>query len=204
MTLSQPLNVPVTLNYYTADGSAIAGSQYTATTGFLTIGAGATSGKVTVTIVASRATVSTAYRLILTSATDGLVVARGTGTGTILPRIDGNPPLLSVGDAVVPTGSGPTSAGFTVTLSHPSSSDVTAVVVPVNGTATGGVDYTANAVSLTIPSGSVSARISIPVSTWSGGTCSRQFAVHLRLRNGSAHLGRTDGQGTLLPPPVSA
>ena len=54
VTLSAPIDQAVTVNYATADGTATAGSDYTAASGTLTIPAGQTSGTITVLVNGDR------------------------------------------------------------------------------------------------------------------------------------------------------
>ena len=48
VNLSKAASTDITVNYSTTDGTAIAGSDYTSTSGTLTIAAGASSGTITV------------------------------------------------------------------------------------------------------------------------------------------------------------
>jgi choice-of-anchor B domain-containing protein len=57
----------------------------------------------------------------------------------------------------------PSSAVFTVTLSHPAQVDVTANYQTADGTAVGGIDYVPNSGILTIPSGSVTGTVSATI-----------------------------------------
>ncbi len=52
--LAYAWNQAITVNYATSNGTAVAGTDYTATSGTLTIPAGATSGTVTVTLLGGR------------------------------------------------------------------------------------------------------------------------------------------------------
>ena len=51
VNLSKASGSDVTINYTTSDGSALAGSDYTTTSGTLTIAAGQTSGTIVVPVI---------------------------------------------------------------------------------------------------------------------------------------------------------
>lgn len=91
VTLSNALMVPVTVSYSTADGSATAGADFTATSGKLTIPAGQISGTISVAIRAdSLVEGAETFSVNLTAAT-GADIADGVGQGTIQ-----DPPLVSI------------------------------------------------------------------------------------------------------------
>jgi hypothetical protein len=71
------------VNFATADGTAVAGTDYTATSGTLTIPAGSTTGTIPVTILAkSTAGPTKTFTVTLSSPVNG-TIATGTATGTI-------------------------------------------------------------------------------------------------------------------------
>ncbi len=75
----------VTFNYATANGTAIAGTDYAAASGVATIPAGATSAVITVNLLSHAPPSSNkTFTLIISNASGGLTIARATGTGTVL------------------------------------------------------------------------------------------------------------------------
>ncbi|MBP2296408.1 cellulase family glycosylhydrolase [Azospirillum rugosum] len=81
--LSQAYSQTVTVDYATADGTAKAGSDYTATSGKLTFAAGETSKTVTVKVLSDSVTEgSETFNLKLSNATQA-TIADATGVGTI-------------------------------------------------------------------------------------------------------------------------
>jgi large repetitive protein len=83
VTLSTPSGQAVSVNYATSNGSATAGSDYTATSGTLNIAAGATTQTFTVAITDDSLTeVAETLTLTLSGATNA-TIADGTATGTI-------------------------------------------------------------------------------------------------------------------------
>ena len=142
VSLSAASGQNVTVDYATADGTATAPADYTATSGTLTFTAGQISKQVTVLVKATHST-SWTRRSRSTSRTRPTRRSRtGPGIGTITD--DDDPPSLSVNDVTVTEGdSGTTNANFTVTLSAASGQTVTVQYATADGTATAPADYTA-------------------------------------------------------------
>jgi predicted extracellular nuclease/uncharacterized protein YjiK/2',3'-cyclic-nucleotide 2'-phosphodiesterase (5'-nucleotidase family) len=85
ISLSAPSGQVVTVDYATANNTATAGSDYTSTSGSLTIQPGATSGVVSVPILGdTTAELDETFFLNLTNATGGVTIARGQAIGTII------------------------------------------------------------------------------------------------------------------------
>ncbi|XGB41526.1 MAG: cadherin domain-containing protein [Nodosilinea sp. LVE1205-7] len=85
ISLSTPSGQVVTVDYATANNTATAGSDYTSTSGSLTIQPGATSGVVSVPILGdTTAELDETFFLNLTNATGGVTIARGQAIGTII------------------------------------------------------------------------------------------------------------------------
>ena len=162
VSLSAAAPFPVTVRYATADGTATAGSDYVWTSGTLTIPAGSTSGTVAVPVVGDTLNEANETFTVKLSSPTNAIVATATGTGTILN--DDPVPTLSIGNVSLPEGnSGTTNAVFTVKLSAASGRAVTVHYATADGTATAGSDYTAKSGTLTIPAGSTSGTIAVPV-----------------------------------------
>ncbi len=84
VSLSYAPLLPVTVNYATADGTAVAGSDFTAASGSVTFNAGETSKVVDVVVLNDLVTESTeSFALNLTGVTNG-VIGDGVGVGTIV------------------------------------------------------------------------------------------------------------------------
>lgn len=84
ITLTSPLSTAVTVNYATANGSAIAGSDYNSTSGSVRIRAGRTSATVSVAVRGDRTVEADENFFVnLTSAT-GTSIIDGQGIGTII------------------------------------------------------------------------------------------------------------------------
>jgi hypothetical protein len=136
----------VTVNYATANATATAGTDYTATTGTLTFDPGETSKPIVVKVLGETTIeADETFTLTLSGAT-GATISRAQGMATI--RND-DFPALSINDVSLAEGnSGTTGAVFTVSLSATSPQTVTVNFTTANGTATAGSDYAAQASDL--------------------------------------------------------
>jgi aryl-phospho-beta-D-glucosidase BglC (GH1 family) len=84
VTLSAASTQTVTVNYATADGTAIAGTDYVAQTGTLTFSPGETQATILVPIVADpSASADLSFELLLSNPQDGVLAGTGAGKATI-------------------------------------------------------------------------------------------------------------------------
>lgn len=162
VTLSNPSASAVTVDYATADGSAAAGSDYTAGTGTLNIPAGATSGTISVAVIGDTAfEADETFFVNLTNPTSS-TIADNQGLGTILN--DDGAPSVSITDVSQAEGDSDTTAfTFVVTVTPVIGSDVSVTYATADGTGTAGTDYVATTGTLTIPAGSASGMITVDV-----------------------------------------
>ena len=84
LSLSAPSAVPVTVTYSTADGTAVAGIDFTATSGTVTFAPGVTKAEVSVPVIGDATTESSETFSLVLSAPKGATLAQATATGTIL------------------------------------------------------------------------------------------------------------------------
>lgn len=161
--LTNASGTTVSVDYATADGSAIAGSDYTATSGTLTFTPGQTSKTVPATIINDAlAEDDETFTLNLSNATGGIAIADPQGVGTIVN--DDLDPTVSVGNASVVEGDiGTTTLSLPVTLSGPSGREVDVDYATSDGTATAGSDYTATSGTLVFAAGETSKQIDVTV-----------------------------------------
>ncbi len=84
LSLSAPSAVPVTVAYSTADGTAVAGRDFTAASGTVTFAPGATKAEVSVAVIGDATTESSETFSLVLSAPQGATLAQATAVGTIL------------------------------------------------------------------------------------------------------------------------
>jgi hypothetical protein len=154
----------VSVDRATADGTALAGSDYTAATTTLTFTPGQTSKTVVVTLADDAlAEDDETFTLNLSNATGGLEIADAQGTGTILN--DDADPSVSVAAASIDEGdTGTTTLSLPVTLSGPSGREVDVDYATSDGTATAGADYSSTSGTLVFAAGQTSEQIEVTVS----------------------------------------
>jgi Tol biopolymer transport system component len=163
-----PLAAPVTFDLATADGSAVAGSDFVAHTWTgVTIPAGETSTTVALEIVGDTVTEGyEGFNLYLANVS-GARVADGQALVLIGNDDVAQAPMpsLSIGDASIVEGnSGTQTLAFDVTLSAAPTTNVTFAIATANGTALAGTDYVAKAVAgATIPAGVTSYTLLVTV-----------------------------------------
>ncbi len=159
VSLSAPSALPVTVSYATVDGSAQAGSDYTAVSGSLSFAAGETERAVDVPVLDNLLHEATeSFSLVLSGAT-GATLERASAIGTIADN--DAMPGLSVADVAVSEGDG--MARFAVSLSAPSALPVTVSYATVDGSAQAGSDYTAVSGSLSFAAGETERTVEVPV-----------------------------------------
>ncbi|MEO8216430.1 MAG: Calx-beta domain-containing protein [Acidobacteriota bacterium] len=162
VSLSVASGFTVTVDYATAAGSATSGSDFTATSGTLTIPAGSTSGTISVPIVGDTLTESNETYVVNLSNASGATISDGQGAGTITDD-DPIPGISIAGTSVTEGNGGTTNMVFAVSLTNPSQQIITVNYATSNGTATAGVDYTSASGTLTIPANTTSASITVVV-----------------------------------------
>ena len=165
VTLSKASTGAVTVGYATANGTATAGSDYTATSGTLTFAPGVISQKVNVAVTGDPAVETTETFTVTLSGPAGATLAAATATGTITDDdTAAAPPTVSIANATVAEGnSGSTTMAFTVSLSKASTGAVSVGYATANGTATAGADYTATSGTLTFAPGVTSQTVNVNV-----------------------------------------
>jgi hypothetical protein len=152
----------VSVNWATSNGTATAGSDYTAASGTVTIPAGQTSGTFTV-LGTGDTTPETHEKFNVTLASPvGATILDGDGVGTLV-NDDGIG--ISIGDLTKYEGTGAnTPYKFTLTLTNAPTSNITVTVTTANGSAiAGGNDYWYKSQTITFVAGQKTQTFSISV-----------------------------------------
>jgi hypothetical protein len=190
VTLSAAAAGPVTVNFATANGTATAGSDYTATSGTLTFAPGTTTRNVTVSITGDTAIEADETFFVNLSGAVGGTIGDNQGLGTIT---NDDFAAISVGDASVVEGNtGTVDLLAPVTLSQPSPSQVTVAFATADDTATAGSDYTATSGVLTFAPGTTALNVTVSVIGDTTVEANETFFVNLSAPTNATIL---DGQG---------
>jgi chitinase len=161
VTLSTPRNVPVTVNWATADYSAGAGSDYQGASGSLTFAPGETAKEVNVLVNGDWHFESDEAFYVTLGSANNAVIANAYGMGTI--RNDDVQINMGGGAGVTEGSAGTAEVKFTVTLSAPVGATVTVDYATADGTALAGEDYVAGGGTLTFAPGETSKTITVLV-----------------------------------------
>src|SRR5207249_2629408 len=161
VTLSAASSKTVTVSFATADGTALAGSDYTATNGVLSFNPGQTTRTVSVPVIGDAITELNETFVVTLSNPTNATIGNAIGTATILNDDD---PAISINDATVVEGNGgATNAVFTVSLTAPSDKTITVSYATADGTANASSDYVAKSGTLTFPPGATNQTIAVAV-----------------------------------------
>ena len=172
VTLDQTSSSDITIEYTTSSGTATDGTDYTGTTGTLTIPAGQTTGVVTVPITDDTTDEVTETATITLGNPVGATLNADTTSADFVITDNDGPEIWfsdpSVGDSTagnVTVGESDGNATFTVTLSEASVEDITVEYATGSGTATDGTDYTGTTGTLTLSAGVTTGTIVVPITT---------------------------------------
>ncbi|MFB2977734.1 Calx-beta domain-containing protein [Microseira sp. BLCC-F43] len=198
VSLDKASTQTVTVNYATANDSAIAGQDYTAKEGLLTFAPGQTKQQILVPVIGDTLVEpNETFKVNLTKATNAEIVT-SVGLGTILNDDSFVLPQLSIGNVKVTEGdSGAKDATFDVSLSAASTQTVTVNYVTADESATAGQDYKQTSGILTFAPGQTTQTIAVPVIGDTLVEPDETFKVNLS--NGTnATIAVASGVGTIL------
>ena len=211
VSLSPASGGETTVEFSTVDGSALAGTDYTATSGTLTFSAGATARTITVPILGDPLPDTTETFLVnLFAPSANATLQDAQATGTILPAVP--IPDLTIGDVSLPEGNaGTTDFVFTLSLSSPASEQIVvgfATGTPASGDlATPGVDYTSTSGTVTFSPSESQAMVTVAVSGDTTLESSEAFLVNLTPVSGTLGTVQSSATGTILnddgPPTIT-
>jgi len=187
VSLSAPYDLPVTFNYSTSDGSASAGSDYTAASGPLVFAPGETSKTITVAVNGNRTPEPDKNFLVSLSTPNSYAgITKGVGVGTIID----DEPRSSVFDAY---NYGESLFTFTVNLSAAYDQNVTVSFTTADGTAIAGADYVATSATLTFAPGETSKSFTVAVLDTT--SADKSFSVHLSGASTNALIANEQAYG---------
>lgn len=202
VTLSSAAAVPVSVTFATSNGTAVAGGDYAATNGTLTIAAGTATGFIHVAVQGDTTyEPDEGFSISLLGATNG-IITNASAAATILN--DDAPPALSIGGVTQNEYNGTfVHFVFPVTLSTPSLTPVTVDFATSNGTALAGGDYIATNGTLTIPAGSAGTTITVRVLGDTNSEPNEDFVVALFNVSTNASIETPAATGLILDDDVA-
>jgi len=182
----------------TANGTALAPSDYTATTSTVSFADGEAASKTISVVIVDDALKEPNETVALTLGSPTGGAAIGAQSLALLTIFDNDPtPFVSVANVSVAEGNaGPTSATFSAVLSNPSGQQITVAYATTNGTASFGSDYTATSGTLTFAPGVTSQPIAVPVLGDTLFEPDETFTVTLSIPT-NATLGTAQAIGTI-------
>ena len=186
----------VMVNFATADGTAAAGSDFTAQSDTLTFADGVTSQTITVAILDDvTPEADETFTVSLSAPTGGATLgAIASSTVTILDNDDVVAPVpgtLSISPATISVNEDGGTATFTVTRTDGSDGTVTVDFATADGTATAGSDYTVQTGTLSFADGVTSQTITVPILDDAIDEDDETFTVAISNATGGASLGTT-------------
>lgn len=199
--LNRPSNVPLTVNYATADGSAtVANADYQPRSGQLTIPANTLGATISVPVIGDIVVEPDEQFYVNLSGVSGNLSARladSQGVGTI---INDDRAALSINDVTVIEGdSGYRDATFTVRLDMPLSAPLSVDYATRDGSAmVADNDYLGTSGTLSFASGETSKSITVKVVGDLKDEWDEEFFVGLSLVDGRVQLIDGEGVGTII------
>lgn len=198
VSLTNASSATVTVNFATADGSAIALSgDYQAASGVVTFNPGQTSRNLTILVNGDTTFEPNESFFVNLTGASGAVISDGQGQATLL-NDDAQLGTLSIDDVAHQEGdSGSTSYTFTVSNPTPTTNTITVDYATADGSATAPSDYSATSGTLTFPPLSTSQQLSVTANGDTTFEPDESFVVNLSNSN-NATIGDGQGEGTIL------
>jgi glucose/arabinose dehydrogenase len=191
VSLSNASSQTITVNYATAGDTATSGADFVATSGTATITQGLLSTTVNVTVNSDTTFETNEFFLVNLTSPTNATISDNQATGVI--NNDDTQPTIAINDVSVTEGNAGTSAaGFTASLSNPSSQTITVNYTTAGGSATAGSDYVTSSGMLTFTPGQLTQPISVTVNGDTSFEANETFNVDL---SGATNATIADSQG---------
>jgi hypothetical protein len=196
ISLNAPSGKPISVKYATADGTAIALADYTATNGIISFAPGETSKTITVQVLGDTIDeFDETFFLNLSDATNATII-KNQAVSTIIDN--DAPPNITINDKTITEGDlGTQIMTFTVSLSAQSQKTISVDYTTANGTATSGSDYTATNGTLTFAPGETTKTISVQIAGDTVDEFDENFFLNLANAT-NATIADAQGAGTIL------
>jgi len=203
VNLSAPAGTePITIDWRTEDGTAVAPSDYIAASGTLTFSAGVQQETISISIVPDLLSESDeTFVLHLLSASNIVFFPAAGEFGTCTILNDDAPKVVSINHVSVQEGNSslqPHAALFTVSLSPPSTQTVTVNWATHDGTAVAPGDYASGSGTLTFSPGTTNQFVRIVITPDTHFEFDETFSVQLSSPVNAILAGTGIGTGTIL------
>jgi len=196
VTLSNPTDLPVTVDFNTADGSATAADDYVAKSGTVTINPGDTTAKIDVPIKGDRLGEWDEYLYVNLTGSTNAGINNSSGYGYIQ---DDEPKINIASPAAVKEGnSGSKLLTFTVTLSAAYDQTVTVNYATHDYSAKAGEDYVAASGTLTFAAGQTTKTFTVQIKGDKKKESDESFYVELTNASANSLISNSTGWGTIL------
>jgi len=197
VSLVQAITNTVTVNYSTANDTALAPSDYASVSGVLTFAPGQTVKTVSVNVVGDTVVEANETFKVNLSGAVNAVINDSQGIGTIV-NDDVVLPKITISDVSLTEGNtGLNPFNFVVGLSNSSATPVTVNLTTANGTAFAGSDYTSTSGIITFAAGQTLRTVSVNVVGDTVVEASETFSVNLTSPVG-ATISDSQGVGTII------
>jgi hypothetical protein len=187
VTSSRPVRASV--SFATLDGSAVAGLDYSASSGTLQFTKHRLTRRIAVEVLGDSIDELDERFTVKLSDADGAAIAHAKGRATITDDDEGGP-SISIGDATA--GEAQSGAAFTVALSLPLADPVTVAYATADGSAMAAADYLTTSGTLTFDPGETVKQIVVPMVADSVPEVDETYAVNLSSATG---VSIADGVG---------
>jgi hypothetical protein len=195
VALSGPSSQTVSFSFATANGTAIAGSDYVATSGNASFAPGEVEKPVVVLVNGDTVDEAQETFFLDISNVTNATVSSNRGNGFI---VDDDGPTISINDVAVTEGnSGTKAATFTLTLSGPSVEPIAIRAITTPGTATASSDYTSINVVVIFQPGTVTRTVDVSIIGDTNLESNETFTVNLSEPFGTT-IADGEGVGTIL------
>src|SRR5689334_19872497 len=195
VALSGPSSQSVSFSYATANGTAIADSDYIATSGTASFAPGEVEKPVVVLVNGDTVDEAQETFFLDISNVQNATVSSSRGNGFI---VDDDGPTISINDVSITEGNAGTKAAtFTLTLSGPSVEPIAIRAITAPGTATASSDYNSINVVVTFQPGTVTRTVDVPIIGDTALESNETFFVDLSEPFGTT-IADGEGVGTIL------
>jgi hypothetical protein len=196
VSVTEPHGNSITVNYNTANGSAAAGSDFSAVSGTLTFRLNEMTKSILIPLQCDRLIEQDESFFVRLSNSKGAKIADGEGVVTIMD----DEPRISITDTSAAEGnSGATSFTFTVILSAAYDVPVTVHYATADDTAIAGLDYVAQSGTLTFEAGQATPQtITVMVKGDRVPELNKTFLVNLSTPDSYAAINNSVGVGTII------